>query len=149
MEIWYQDRSNNWLPVVDLQRNPLTVTVPGPTPRVSTSTAAAPIRSSPRRCSSVSPEPTMRDCGQFYVVGLSEALVRRLIYNRSAVAVAPQFVDEQDVMGNVITAQHRDWDASLAIDDRPYTFWKSAPQPDPMAVCALYLDLWGRTDRRE
>jgi hypothetical protein len=73
-----------------------------------------------------------------YVVGLKNTLIRRNVYDRAQGKLP--FEDEQDPLGNVISKYVEDWDAAQAIDNKPYTFWRSAPMPDPHAVANLYLD---------
>lgn len=138
-EVWYQDRSNNWLPVLDRQRIPLKVTVD----RADTkswykwTTRCYPIvaKKVQLRLTRLYDSATE---GVPYPVGLRNTLLRRNVYERSQ---AGQFEDEVDVMGNVVSKYVKDWDARLAADDNYLTFWKSAPQPDPLAVVSLYLDV--------
>lgn len=139
-EVWYLDRSNNWLQVRDLARFPITLEVSGS--QVSSwyvfksqvyPIVAKAVQFRMRR----NPDPDYRDTP--YVIGMRNGLMRRNVYDRSQ---GVQYLeDEQDPLGNVISKYIRDWDAPKAIDDNPTTFWKSAPQPDPSAVCPLYLDL--------
>lgn len=141
-EVWYQDRSNNWRPLLDMQRTPL---------RINVSRSDA--KSFYKYHSKVYPvvakqvqfritrtsDPSMQDIP--YVVGLRNSLLRRNVYDRNQGSAA--FEDEQDILGNVITKYIKDWDAPQAVDDDPVTYWKSAPMPDPKAVASLCLDLRG------
>lgn len=138
-EAWYLDRMNNWRQILDRQRQPVSLSVQSSSaaswytyhtlvyPIVAqavqiriTRTVDAQLGNSP------------------YVVGLKNTLIRRNVYDRSQGKLP--FEDEQDPLGNVINKYIEDWDAAKAIDNNPYTFWKSAPMPDPNAVVSLYLD---------
>lgn len=139
-EVWYQDRQGNWRQVLDDNRVPVTL-------NVSTANAAS-WYTAHFYC-----YPIVAKALQFritrtydpsvgtlpYCVGMRNALIRRNIYDRTdgTQGIEPQ----QDVLGNVITAYVKDWDASKAIDNDPATFWRSQSLPDPNAVCSLYLDL--------
>lgn len=140
VEAWYQDRSNNWRPVLDMQRSPLRL-------RVSLSDTKSWYRWASKCYPIVAKkvqfrvvrdpkEPITLDVA--YPVGLRGTLIRRNVYDRHD---GGQFEDETDVMGNLVTKYIRDWDATLAADDNYTTYWKSAPQPDPAAVVSLYLDV--------
>lgn len=140
VEVWYQDRSNNWRPVLDESRQPVRVTV-----------SFAAIKSYYTYAIDVYPivakqlqfritryvDPTLST--DPYIVGLRNCLIRRNVYDRSQ--GQQYFEDEQDVLGNVISKYIKDWDATKAADDDPTTFWKSAPMPDPAAVTSLFLDV--------
>lgn len=140
-EFWYQDRSNNWRPVLDRQRSPLRVAVSrsdtkswhrfrsGCYPIVAKKVQIRVTRT---------PDPVTLNLA--YPVGLRNTLIRRNVYERHD---GGHFEDEVDVMGNVVSKHIRDWDAALAADDNYTTFWKSEPQPDPSAVVSLYLDVRG------
>lgn len=142
VEFWYQDRNNNWRPVLDMTRLPVRVNV-----------ARSDARSFYKYASKVYPivakqlqirvtrtnDPTME--GTPFVVGLRNTLIRRNVYDRAQ--GQQYFEEEQDILGNVITKYIKDWDAKRAADDDPYTFWKSAPMPDPSAVANLFIDLRG------
>jgi hypothetical protein len=138
-ELWYQDRSNNWRPVLDPQLAPLKV-------RVDRSDAKSWYRWStkcyPIVAKKVQVRMTRYDDGVLtnipYPVGLRNTLIRRNVYDRQA---GGAFEEEVDVMGNVVSKYVRDWDAAQATDDNYTTFWKSQPQPDPAAVVSLYLDV--------
>lgn len=138
-ELWYQDRSNNWRPVLDQARAPLRVTV-GRSDTKSWyrwSSKCHPIvaKRFQVRLTRVYDPATQ---GVPYPLGLRNTLVRRNVYDRRD---ANSFADEVDVMGNVVSRHVRDWDARRAVDDNYGTFWRSAPQPDPAAVVSLYLDV--------
>lgn len=138
-EFWYQDRSNNWRPVLDMLRIPITLEVAGSSTqswyKFITKTypiVAKAVQFRIRR----NRDPLLE--GQPFVVGMRNALIKRNVYDRSQ---GIQYLeDEQDPYGNVITKNIRDWDAPKAADGDSKTFWKSAPQPDPNAVVSLYLD---------
>lgn len=138
-ELWYQDRSNNWRPVLDMQRNPLKV-------RVDRSDTKSWFKWATKCYPIVAKKVQVRLTRYYdaalgttpYPVGLKNTLIRRNVYDRSQ---GGSFEDEMDVMGNVVSKYVRDWDASKAADDNYTTFWKSAPQPDPAAVVSLYLDV--------
>lgn len=138
-ELWYQDRSNNWRPILDMQRNPLNV-------RVDRSDTKSwfkwSVKCYPIVAKKVQVRLTRYNDGVLndtpYPVGLKNTLIRRNVYDRSHGGF---FEDEVDIMGNVVNKYIRDWDATKASDDNYTTFWKSAPQPDPSAVVSLYLDV--------
>lgn len=138
-ELWYLDRLNNWRPLLNNERLPVEVTVAS-----SNATSWYTFESSvyPIVAQAVQIRVTRVPDPQLginsYVVGLRKTLIRRNVYDRSQ-GILP-FEESQDPLGNVINKYVADWDASKAIDDKPFTFWKSAPQPDPQAVCSLYLD---------
>lgn len=138
--VYYLDRNNNWCQMRDENYQPMQVTLSGSQdvswykyhaftyPIVA---KAVQFRISRR------PDPTFGN--QPYNIGLKNGLIRRNIYARANGLQAME--DEQDALGNIISKYVRDWDAPGAIDDKPYTFWRSAPQPDHQAVVSLYLDL--------
>lgn len=142
VEFWYQDRNNNWRPVLDMTRLPVRINV-----------ARSDAKSFYKFTSRVYPivakqlqirvtrtnDPTME--GTPFVVGLRNTLIRRNVYDRAQ--GTQYFEEEQDILGNVITKYIKDWDAKKAVDNDPYTFWKSAPMPDPGAVANLFMDLRG------
>jgi hypothetical protein len=139
IELWYQDRLNNWRQVLDRNRIPVTVTVQYSSAQswykhhVSLYPIVA--KALQFRCTRV---PDAQVGSTPYVLGLRNILPRRNVYDRAA-GVLP-FEDEQDPIGNVISKYIKDWDASRAVDDRPLTYWKSSPLPDPQGVANLYLD---------
>lgn len=141
-EVWYQDRSNNWLQMRDYARLPIQVSLSG-SAAVSWykfNTLVYPIvaKAVQFRCKR---QPDLELQNQPYPVGMRYGLIKRNVYDRSQ---GVQYLeDEQDPLGNVISKYIRDWDAPLAIDDNASTFWKSAPQPDPAAVVSMYLDMRG------
>ena len=139
VEFWYQDRSNNWRQVLDMQRSPLRAQVARSDTKSWYKYRA--------RCYPIvakklqlritrTADPVTLDVA--YPVGVRGTLIRRNVYDRHE---GGQFEDEVDVMGNVVSKSIRDWDAGRAADDNYTTFWKSAPQPDPSAVVSLYLDV--------
>ena len=138
-EVWYQDRSNNWRPVLDTQRIPLRVRVDRSDTKswFRWSTRCYPIvaKKVQLRLTRIN-DPALTDTP--YPVGLRGTLIRRNVYDRTQ---GGAFEDELDVMGNTVSKYIRDWDAAQAADDNYTTFWKSAPQPDPAAVVSLYLDV--------
>lgn len=140
VDVWYQDRSNAWRPVLDTQMNPLGVTVDRADTKSWHKFSA--------RCHPVvakqvqfrltrNPDPALS--GVPYPVGLRNTLIRRNVYDRHQGGAA--FEDYVDIMGNLVSRYIRDWDATQAVDDNYTTFWRSAPQPDPAAVVSLYLDV--------
>ena len=141
VEVWYQDRSNNWRQVLDRQRIPLGFNISGSSEEswfyyksgVYPIVAKA-IQVRMRRTPDGSRLP--------YSLGMKNTLIKRNIYNRGD--GIQQIEEEQDPVGNVITKYIKDWDASKAVDDKSSTFWKSSPQPDPNAVVSYYMDV--RTD---
>lgn len=140
VEIWYQDRSNNWRPVLDNIRLPIRVTVNRSDTKsfYKHSVNIYPIVAKQLQIRIT----RMNDSalsGVPYPVGLRNVLIRRNVYNRSQ--GQQYFEDEEDVFGNIVAKYIKDWDATKAIDDDPYTFWRSGPMPDPAAVANLYLDL--------
>jgi hypothetical protein len=139
-EMWYQDRSNNWIQVRDENYQPVVL-------RLSTSRDVSwykwhvylyPIvaKALQVRATRVY-DPVLGN--QPYNIGLRNGLLRCNIYNRSSGTQA--MADEQDTLGNVISKYVQDWKATDAIDDNALTFWRSAPQPSPDAVVSLYLDV--------
>lgn len=139
IELWYQDRLGNWRPVLDPQRVPaaLTLSASNSATWYRYHSLISPIIAKAFRwhlTRVVDPQLGAKP----FVVGLKNGLPRRNLYERGQ-GLLP-FEDEQDTMGNVITKSIKDWEAVKAIDDAPATFWRSAPLPDPEAVCSLYLD---------
>lgn len=138
-EVWYLDRLNNWRPMLTNERIPVEVTV-----AYSSGASWYTFKSDvyPIVAQAVQIRITRVIDAQLgtnpFVVGLKNTLIRRNVYDRSQGNLP--FEESQDALGNVINKYVADWDASAAIDDKPFTFWKSAPQPDPQAVCCLYLD---------
>ena len=145
IEVWYQDRLNNWRQVLDHNRMPVALTL-------TNSSAASwykykailyPIvaKAVQLRLTRV-PDPTLGN--RSYVVGIRNTLLRRNVYDRNAGRLP--FEEELDPVGNIVASYVKDWDACRAIDDRPHTFWRSAPQPDHQAVVALHLDVRRQSD---
>lgn len=143
VEIWYQDRSNNWRPVLDPQRSPLEV-------RVDRSDTKSWYKWSNKCYPIVAKKVQLRltrvNDGVLtdtpYPVGLRNTLIKRNIHDRRQ---GGSFEDDVDVMGNLVSRYIRDWDARQATDNNYTTFWKSAPQPDPDAVVSLFLDVRSET----
>lgn len=139
VEVWYQDRSNNWRPVLDTQRNPLSVSV---SMSETKSWFKYATRCYPIVAKQIQFRLTRIADSQLYTtpfpVGLRNCLIRRNVYDRSS---GGSFEDYVDVMGNVVSRYIKDWDASRAVDDAYTTFWKSAPIPDPSGVASLFLDV--------
>lgn len=139
VEAWYQDRSNNWRPVLDMQRIPLRFSVS----RSDTKSwykyfsRCYPIVAKKVQFRITRSRDEVLD-NTPYPVGLRNTLLRRNVYERRQ---GGSFEDEVDVMGNIVSKYVKDWDATRAADDNYLTFWKSAPQPDPAAVVSLYLDV--------
>ena len=139
IEVWYQDRLENWRQVLDRNRLPVSVTVSGSTNPswYKFHSHIYPIVAKAVQLRCVRIADTTVDSTP-YMVGIRNTLLRRNVYDRSA-GLLP-FEDEMDAVGNIISKYIKDWDASRAIDDRPLTFWRSAPMPDHQAVVSLYLD---------
>jgi len=142
LEVWYQDRSNNWRQVMDMQRIPLHVTVSGSDAKSwykyhvkCYPIVAKQLQLRITRTNDITLENIP------YVCGLRNTLIRRNVYDRAQ--GSQYFEEEQDILGNVITKYIKDWDAGRAFDDNPTTFWKSEAMPDPLAVVSLYLDVRG------
>ena len=139
VELWYQDRSNNWRPILDTQRVALKV-------RVDRSDTKSWFKWATKCYPIVAKKVQVRLTRYYdpaldttpYPVGLKNTLIRRNVYDRSHGGF---FEDEMDIMGNVVSKYVKDWDATKAVDDNYTTFWRSAPQPDPSAVVSLYLDV--------
>jgi hypothetical protein len=120
VEAWYQDRNNNWLPILDMTRNPIVVNL--------SSSAVQAWYTANYNCYQIIAkavqwrftriyDPTIKVP---YVVGMRGGLIQRNIYTRSD---GTQGIDtQQDVVGNTINSYIQDWDASQAVDDNPYTF---------------------------
>lgn len=141
VEVWYQDRSNNWRPVLDTRRNPISTVVSRSDANVKSwykfNTRCYPIVAKQVQFRMTrTPDPEL--FGVPYPVGLRNCLIRRNVYDRSQ---GGGFEDQVDVMGNVVSRYVKDWDSIKAIDDNYTTFWKSEPQPDPAAVVSLFLDV--------
>jgi hypothetical protein len=139
VELWYQDRSNNWRQVLDRQRSPLSV-------KVSLADTKSWYKWSVKCYPIVAKKVQLRltrdknpvTLTTAYPVGVRNTLIRRNVYDRTE---GGRFDDVVDVMGNLVSKYIKDWDATRAADDNYTTFWKSAPQPDPAAVVSLYLDV--------
>lgn len=138
-ELWYQDRSNNWRPILDPERVPLKVRVDRSDTKswFKWATHCYPIVAKKVQIRLTRYADGVLDTTP-YPVGLKNTLIRRNVYDRH---LGGSFEDETDVMGNTVSKFIRDWDASQAADDNYTTFWRSAPQPDPAAVVSLYLDV--------
>ncbi len=139
IEAWYMDRQNNWRQMLDRQRVPVSINIQATN---SASWYTFHTHVYPIVAQAVQIRITRVYDPQLgsspYVVGLKNTLIRRNVYDRAHGKLP--FEEEQDALGNVVSKYIKDWDAPKSIDNQPYTFWKSAPQPDPMAVCNLYLD---------
>lgn len=140
VEIWYKDRSNNWMQMRDRQRVPLALNISSSTSASwykYTSTVYPIVAKAVQVRLRRNEDPDM--LSQPYSVGLRNTLIKRNVYERNQ---GVQYLEEeQDVLGNVISKYIKDWDAAKAIDNNAATYWKSAPQPDPDAVVSLYLDV--------
>ncbi len=140
VEVWYQDRLNNWRPALNRSRVPVSVTISGSQKeswyKYHTHLYPLVAKAVQLRCTRVS-DPSFRDGP--YSIGIRNTLLRRNVYDRSD-GLLP-FEDELDPIGNVVSKYIKDWDSSRVLDDQPLTFWRSAPQPDHQAVVNLYLDL--------
>lgn len=140
IELWYQDRSNNWRQILDPSSLPCLLTISGASERswFKARFKVYPIVAKKFQFR-ITRTPTVELSGVPYVVGIRNTLIRRNVYDRSLATTA--FEDEVDILGNVISRYVRDWDAEKTRDEEPYTFWRSSPQPDPEAVVNLYLDV--------
>ncbi|QDH91763.1 minor tail protein [Mycobacterium phage Phrappuccino] len=139
IEVWYQDRLNNWRQALDRNHIPVGLTLTSSSSRdawYKYHTTLTPIvaKSVQVRFTRV-PDPAMGTAP--YSVGLRNTLLRRNVYDRNDGRMP--FEDEQDALGNVVAKYIKDWDAPKAIDDNAMTFWRSAPQPDHQAVVNLHL----------
>ena len=140
VEVWYQDRSNNWRPALDESRFPVAFGVDGSNVKswYKYHTSVYPIVAKAVQFR-FTRTPNQGAGAQPVVVGMRNGLIRRNVYDRAAGSA--YFEDEQDAVGNVISKYVKDWDATKAFDELPNTFWKSAAMPDPQAVVSLYLDV--------
>lgn len=140
IEVWYQDRQNNWRQCLDQNRIPvgiaLSTTDAGSWYKFQSSVYPIVAKAMQFRLQRVKDNALGTS---FYSVGLRQTLIRRNVYDRTDGVQALE--TDQDALGNVIAKYIKDWDAAKAIDDKPATFWRSQPMPDPQAVCSLYLDL--------
>jgi len=138
-ELWYLDRSSNWIQMLNENSSPLTIRV-GHSESIdwySYSTFTYPIVAKAIQFRIVRvADPYIGEMP--YSVGVRNLLVRRNVYNRSSGLQGLD--DESDALGNIVSKTIKDWDPAKAIDDSANTFWKSAPQPDPDAVVNFYLD---------
>lgn len=140
IEMWYQDRQSNWRALLNETRDPITL-------NLTSSSAASwytfhsmvyPVVAKAIQIR-ITRVPESQTGSSPYVVGIRNTLIRRNVYDRSQGKLP--FEEEQDPLGNIITKYIKDWDATKAVDDKPVTFWRSAPQPDPEAVVSLFLDV--------
>lgn len=140
IEVWYQDRQNNWRQCLDQNRIPVGITLSttdaGSWYKFQSSVYPIVAKAMQFRLQRVKDNALGTS---FYSVGLRQTLIRRNVYDRTDGVQALE--TDQDALGNVIAKYIKDWDAAKAIDDKPATFWRSQPMPDPQAVCSLYLDL--------
>ena len=125
IEVWYQDRQNNWMAVLDESRVPITLSL-------STSQSASWYKAHfycyPIVCKAVQfrfsrlADPAVGN--RPYCVGMRNALLRRNIYQRSdgTMGIEPQ----QDPLGNTWTSYVKDW-----TPPRPTT----TPPPPSGAPC--------------
>lgn len=138
VEVWYQDRSNNWRPVLDRSRQPISIPV-------GESSVAEWYRAKVNVYPIVAKQVQFRVIRQGvpgaspYSVGLREILIKRNVYERNQ--GVQHMGEEEDIFGNIVSKTIKDWDASKANDQNAFTYWKSGPQPDPSAVVSLYLDV--------
>lgn len=137
-EVWYQDRSNNWRQLLDGTRVPVALDLSGSADIewFTYHTTVYPVVAKALQVRATRRNDALMG-GQSYVIGISDILPRRNVYNRSGGTQA--FEDEQDPVGNVLTKYIKDWDAPNAIDDNSTTFWKSAATPDPSGVVSCFI----------
>ncbi|WP_267716769.1 LysM peptidoglycan-binding domain-containing protein [Streptomyces sp. CoH17] len=76
--------------------------------------------------------------GRTYSLGMRNLLIKRNVVTRSDTMT--QFETTTDLLGNVVSKTVKAWDPLNATDDQSFTYWKSAPQPDPNAVVSYYMD---------
>ena len=140
IDMWYRDRQDNWRAVLDGNRDPVTLTLDA-SPMENWHSYHA--YTSPTVAKAVQFRMTRlpnSDMGNRpYCVAMRNVLMRRNIYDRPAGIRATTITE--DALGNVVETYIKDWDAPLAIDNNPATFWRSAAQPVADSVVALYLDL--------
>ncbi len=143
VEVWYQDRSNNWRPVLDPQRSPLQIRVDRSDTKswYKWSTRCYPIVAKKVQLRLTRAADGVLDDVPF-PLGVRNTLIKRNIHDRRQ---GGAFQDDVDALGNIVSRYIQDWDAGQAADDNYTTFWKSAPQPDPEAVVSLYLDVRSAT----
>ncbi|QIG58346.1 minor tail protein [Gordonia phage Skog] len=142
VEVWYQDRSNNWRQMLDPRRVPLRVNVS----RAETksyykfSSQCYPVVAKQVQIRMTrTPDSSLENTP--YVLGLKNTLLRRNVYDRES--GRSDFETETDVFGNVVTRYVKDWSPEKAFDANATTFWKSAAQPTSDAVVSMYLDVRG------
>lgn len=145
VELWYQDRENNWRPVYDQERVPLAITLSATNAAQTWFTYSAqtyPIiaKAFQIRATRVY-DPALPLAP--YSIGIRNTLIKRNVWSRSQGTQA--FEPSQDVLGNVLTRYVKDWAPSQAIDGNSSTYWQSGPQPDPNAVVSMYLDMRTKT----
>lgn len=139
-DMYYMDREDNWRPLLDEARNAVTLNL--------SASAASSWYKAHFFCYPIVAKSLQFRISRFfdpvvgnqpYPVGLRNGLIRRNVYEREdgSVGMEPQ----QDILGNTFTTYIKDWDAAKAFDDKPTTFWRSAPQASPLAVCSLYEDM--------
>jgi hypothetical protein len=140
IEVWYQDRNANWIPLTDSTNNPILVKMAysAVTSWYDFTTEVYPVVGIALQLR-ISRVVDAQLGNNAYVVGLRETLIRRNVYSLETSTMAIEA--QQDIIGNTVTSYVTNWDAADAIDDDPTTFWKSFPCPDPNGVVALYLDL--------
>lgn len=140
MEVWYQDRQNNWRQALDRDRVPLTLTLStsSTTSWYTYSSDVYPIVAKAVQIR-VSRQPDAALQGFPYPIGIRNTLIKRNVYTRNQ--GVQNFEDEQDSLGNVITKYIKDWAPSQAVDGDALTHWKSGPMPDPSAVVSMYVDM--------
>jgi hypothetical protein len=139
IQVQYQDRNNNWIPLTDANNNPisLNLTYSAVTNWYNFQTDTYPIvGKAVRLLIKRTFDPQMGNSP--YVTGIKEMLVGYTIYTPEQ--TTPAITSQQDSLGNTITSYVKHWDASNVLDNDPNTFWKSFPCPDPNGVVSLYLD---------
>lgn len=139
VQAWYRDRNNNWIQLVDDATNPISVSV-----ALSQTTSWFNFQTNvyPVVATAIQLRLTRNYDPQVgntpYVVGLKETLIQRFVYSLDDTKLA--IADQQDQLGNTITAYVKDWGPNNVLDNNPSTYWKSFPCPDPNGVVCLYLD---------
>jgi hypothetical protein len=142
IDVWYQDRQDNWRAMLDENRSAVSVTLASSTGEnwypyhaytAPTVAKAVQFRLTRIAESAMGTRP--------YCVGLRNILIRRNIYDRPAGIRSTTIIE--DSLGNAVTTYLRDWDAPQAIDNNPSTFWRSSAQPTSEAVVWMCLDVRG------
>jgi hypothetical protein len=82
---------------------------------------------------------TKVNVASLFSLGVKGVLLQRKIYTQDDTLYSLE--NEVDSLGHLVRKQVQDFRPELAVDGSSYTFWKSAPQPDPNAVVNFYCSL--------